>query len=148
VGLRAAADARLVRRTTPYLADSPRGSLSISVPHPRIPTGLVINTIGDETFVRRILDDEAQVVISYVNGAFQDAWATEDRAKDQRPSTWDWSSLRNPPGEASYLGRMLAPNEARESPLRGRFFQVADHVVEDLPEVQAYLSASSSSRQR
>jgi hypothetical protein len=44
-------------------------------------------------------------------------------------------------GSQHYLGRMLAPNEARESPLRGRFFHVADHVVEDLPEVQAYLSA-------
>jgi hypothetical protein len=54
----------------------------------------------------------------------------------------------SPWGSQHYLGRMLAPNEARESPLRGRFFQVADHVVEDLPEVQAYLSASSSSRQR
>jgi hypothetical protein len=37
-------------------------------------------------FVRRILEDEVQLVISYVDGAFQDAWVTEDSAKDEKYS--------------------------------------------------------------
>ena len=39
-----------------------------------------------------------------------------------------------------YLGQMLTPAEARQSPLRDRFFHVADHVVRDLPEVRAFLA--------
>jgi hypothetical protein len=41
-----------------------------------------------------------------------------------------------------YLGRMLTPAEARQSPLRDRFFHVAHHVVTDLPEVRAFLARS------
>jgi hypothetical protein len=101
-------------RLAPYLSDGPSGYLSICVPHPRIPSGLLIETEGDEItigfqewhthgdllggnspeehvsaaleFVRRLLDDELQLVISYVDGAFQDAWVTDDAAKDDRYS--------------------------------------------------------------
>jgi hypothetical protein len=104
----------ILPRLAPYLHDGPEGSLSIAVPHPRIPTGLLINTEGDEItigfqewhthgdmlggdspeqhlraaleFVRRILEDEVQLVISYVDGAFRDAWVTEDPAKDEKYS--------------------------------------------------------------
>jgi hypothetical protein len=49
------------------------------------------------------------------------------------------------PGESpwrahQYLGQMLTPAEARRSPLRDRFFHVADHVVRDLPEVRMFLA--------
>ena len=49
------------------------------------------------------------------------------------------------PGESPwrahrYLGQMLTPAEARRSPLRDRFFHVADHVVGDLPEVRMFLA--------
>ena len=78
-------------RLAPYLSDGPEGSLSISGPHPRIPTGLVIDTAGDEItigfhewhthgdmlggdspeehvsaaleFVLRVLEDEVQLVV-------------------------------------------------------------------------------------
>jgi hypothetical protein len=39
-----------------------------------------------------------------------------------------------------YLGQMLTAAEARQSPLRDRFFHVADHVVRDLPEVRTFLA--------
>jgi hypothetical protein len=42
-------------------------------------------------------------------------------------------------GEA-YLGRMLAPAEVRSSPHRPTFFHIAEHVVEELPEVRAYFA--------
>jgi hypothetical protein len=35
---------------------------------------------------------------------------------------------------------MLTPGEARQSPLRDRFFHIADHVVADLPEVRTFLA--------
>jgi hypothetical protein len=51
------------------------------------------------------------------------------------------------PGESPwrahhYLGRMLTPAEARESPLRDRILHVAHHVVTDLPEVRAFLAGT------
>lgn len=49
---------------------------------------------------------------------------------------WEASPWR---GEA-YLGRMLSPAEVRSSPQRPTFFHVAEHVVEDLPEVRAYFA--------
>jgi hypothetical protein len=98
----------------PYLGDGQQDSLSIRVPHPRIPTGLLVSTEGDEIticfrewhthgdllggsspeehvkaaldFIRRILEDEVQLVISYVNGAFEDAWISDDPAKDEKYS--------------------------------------------------------------
>jgi hypothetical protein len=42
-------------------------------------------------------------------------------------------------GEA-YLGEMLTPSEVRSSSHRETFFHVADHVVEDLPEVYEYFA--------
>jgi hypothetical protein len=41
-----------------------------------------------------------------------------------------------------YLGAMLSAVEARVSPLRDRFLQVADRIVEDVPDVQTFLNAS------
>ncbi|MCI0456441.1 MAG: hypothetical protein L0Z62_05615 [Gemmataceae bacterium] len=46
----------------------------------------------------------------------------------------------SPWGAHHYLGRMLTPAEARDNALREQFFHVADHVVEDLPEVRAFLT--------
>jgi hypothetical protein len=40
-------------------------------------------------------------------------------------------------GEA-YLGKKLEPDDVRRSPYRTRFFEVAERVIEDLPEVQDY----------
>jgi hypothetical protein len=99
-------------RLAPYLEEEPGGSLSIRVPHSRIPTGLLIVTEGDEItigfkqwhthgdmlggnspdehiqaaleFIRSIVEDEVQLVISYVDGAFEDAWVTDDPAKEER----------------------------------------------------------------
>jgi hypothetical protein len=104
----------MLPRLAPYLSDGPRGSLSIRVPHPRIQSGLLIDTEGDEItigfqewhthgdmlggntpeehvnaaleFIRRILDGELELVISYVDGAFQDAWVSDDPAKDDKYS--------------------------------------------------------------
>jgi hypothetical protein len=35
-------------------------------------------------FIRSIVEDEVQLVISYVDGAFEDAWVTDDPAKEER----------------------------------------------------------------
>jgi hypothetical protein len=49
---------------------------------------------------------------------------------------WESSPWR---GEA-YLGRMLSPAEVRASPHRPTFFHIAEHVVDELPEVRAYFA--------
>jgi hypothetical protein len=49
---------------------------------------------------------------------------------------WDASPWR---GE-TYLGDMLSPSEVRASSHRDTFFHIADHVVEDLPEVDEYFT--------
>lgn len=49
---------------------------------------------------------------------------------------WEASPWR---GEA-YLGRMLSPPEVRSSRHRPTFFHIAEHVVEELPEVRAYFA--------
>jgi hypothetical protein len=49
---------------------------------------------------------------------------------------WDSSPWR---GEA-YLGEMLDREQALASPHRPTFFNIAEHVVRDLPEVQGYFS--------
>jgi hypothetical protein len=49
---------------------------------------------------------------------------------------WDSSPWR----QETYLGRMLTPVEARSSPHRPTFFHIAEHVVEEIPEVQAYFA--------
>jgi hypothetical protein len=38
-----------------------------------------------------------------------------------------------------YLGQLLSPNEVRASPHRDTFFHIAEHVAQDVPEVQSYL---------
>jgi hypothetical protein len=48
----------------------------------------------------------------------------------------DWAG--SPWARESYLGRMLNRTEALESPLKPLAFQVADRVLGDIPEVQAY----------
>jgi len=48
----------------------------------------------------------------------------------------DWEP---PPWRAeAYLGQTLSPDEVRSSPHRPTFFHIAELVVQDLPEVQAY----------
>lgn len=49
---------------------------------------------------------------------------------------WQTSPWRN----ETYLGRMLSRSEVRASPHRETYFHIADHVVEDLPEVQSYFA--------
>ena len=49
---------------------------------------------------------------------------------------WQTSPWRN----EFYLGRMLSPSKVRASLHRGTFFHIADHVVEDLSEVQSYFA--------
>jgi len=99
-------------RLAPYLSEAPDGALVIRVPHPAIPSGLVVSTEGDEitvgfrrwhthgellggpsseeqiqaalAFVEQILEDEVSIAISYVDGEFDDAWVTEDPSKEQR----------------------------------------------------------------
>ena len=99
-------------RLAPYLDETDSGALLIRVPHPRIPSGLVLTTAGDEItvgfrtwhthgellggtspedqvrsaleFVRRILDGDVQLVVSSVDGEFHDAWVTDDPLKEQR----------------------------------------------------------------
>jgi hypothetical protein len=51
-----------------------------------------------------------------------------------RLDAWDASPWK---GE-SYLGRLLAPDEVRASPHRATFFEVADRVLGDVPEVRMY----------
>ena len=97
-------------RLLPYLTETDSGSLSISVPHPRIPTGLLVTTNGDEisvgfrtwhthgellggktpeehmhaafAFVEQMLDDEVLIVVSYVDGEFHDAWVSTDPTRE------------------------------------------------------------------
>lgn len=49
---------------------------------------------------------------------------------------WESSPWR---GEA-YLGQMLSPAQVRASSHRPTFFHIAEHVVEELPEVRAYFA--------
>lgn len=49
---------------------------------------------------------------------------------------WEASPWR---GER-YLGVMLDPDQVRASPHRGTFFHIAENVVRDVPEVQAYFA--------
>jgi hypothetical protein len=49
---------------------------------------------------------------------------------------WEASPWRS----EAYLGRMLAPAEVRASPHRATFFHMAEHMVEELPEVRSYFA--------
>jgi hypothetical protein len=49
---------------------------------------------------------------------------------------WETSPWRS----EAYLGEMLSPDQVRASPHRGTFFHIAEHVVRELPEVQAYFA--------
>lgn len=40
-----------------------------------------------------------------------------------------------------YLGQRLSPAAVRASPHRGTFFHIADHIVDELPEIQTYFNA-------
>jgi hypothetical protein len=50
----------------------------------------------------------------------------------------DWKS--SPWRSEAYLGQMLSPEEVRSSPHRAAFFQIAEHIFQDLPEARAYLA--------
>jgi hypothetical protein len=50
----------------------------------------------------------------------------------------DWN--QSPWAAETYLGTMLDRAQALESPLKPLVFHVADHVIADIPEVQAYFS--------
>ncbi len=94
-----------------HMKESQSGTLVIRVPHPRISSGLVITTDGDEitigfrtwhthgelltaapeaqigsalTFVKQILDGDVQLAVSYVNGEFVDAWVSDDPVGERR----------------------------------------------------------------
>ena len=99
-------------RLAPYMSEAREGALVIRVPHPAIPSGLVLSTEGDEITVgfrqwhthgellagtsparqiqaaldllERILEDEVLLAISYVDGEFVDAWVTDDPSKEER----------------------------------------------------------------
>jgi hypothetical protein len=49
---------------------------------------------------------------------------------------WEISPWRR----ETYLGRMLSPDQVRESPRRDDFFHVASHVVQDAKEVADYFT--------
>jgi hypothetical protein len=96
----------------PFMTDTPEGILEIRIPHPRIPSGLIVSTDDDEvsigfrtwhthgdlfggttpeehlrdaiTFVEQILSNQAQIAISQVDGVFADAWVTDDPVKERR----------------------------------------------------------------
>jgi hypothetical protein len=99
-------------RLLPYLKESDSGSLTITIPHSRIASGLLITTDGDEVsvgfrtwhthgellggktpeehmhaafaFVEQILDDEVPLVVSYVDGEFHDAWVSSDPTREEK----------------------------------------------------------------
>jgi hypothetical protein len=50
----------------------------------------------------------------------------------------DWQS--SPWRNEVYLGQMLSPEQVNASPHRATFFDIAEHVVQDLPDVRAYLA--------
>jgi hypothetical protein len=50
----------------------------------------------------------------------------------------EWES--SPWWGEEYLGQMLRPTEVRSSPHRPTFFHIAEHVVAELQEVQAYFA--------
>ena len=92
------------------LSETPGGDLLLVVPHPRIPSGLRLTTEGGEltvgfrswhthgdllggsseeaqiaavvTLVGAILSDRVTVVISEASGRFEDAWLSDDPAKE------------------------------------------------------------------
>lgn len=58
--------------------------------------------------------------------------------RQYRFSLVDWSS--SPWRDETYLGVMLSPDLARQSPMKAEFFHVADHVVMDLAQVREYFA--------
>jgi hypothetical protein len=117
-------------RLAPYMTEGDAGTLTVRVPHGNIPTGLVLTTEGDEVtigfdrwhthgellggasprehllaaldLVERILEDEVQLAISYIDGAFDDAWVVVDPAMEQKYAAPNeqlrigtWSELDN-----------------------------------------------------
>ncbi len=95
-----------------YASEAEGGTLVVRVPHPRIASGLVVTTEGDEvtvgfrtwhthgellggaspqeyatsaiSLVKAILEDQVQLAVSYLNGDFDDAWVTDDPDHEQR----------------------------------------------------------------
>ena len=89
-----------------YASETDGGALIVRVPHPRIASGLVVTTDGDEVtvgfrtwhthgellggaspqehavnaiaLVKAILEDQVQLAVTYRDGSFDDAWVTED----------------------------------------------------------------------
>jgi hypothetical protein len=59
-------------------------------------------------------------------------------ANEFRHSVVDWPE--SPWAHEEYLGRMLDREEALASPMKPLVFHVADHILEDVPEVQAYFA--------
>ena len=55
-----------------------------------------------------------------------------------RHSVVNWPE--SPWASEAYLGRMLDRSEALASPLKPLAFHIADHVLQDLPEVQSYFA--------
>jgi hypothetical protein len=88
------------------LTETPSGDLLLSVPHPRIPTGLRATTAGDDftvgfgawhthadveggipnmvALIARILSDKTTLVVSEEHGRFVDAWVTDDPEAERR----------------------------------------------------------------
>jgi hypothetical protein len=88
------------------LTETPSGDLLLSVPHPRIPSGLRATTAGGDftvgfgawhthadveggisntvALIAHILSDEATLVVSEENGRFVDAWVTDDPEAERR----------------------------------------------------------------
>jgi hypothetical protein len=50
----------------------------------------------------------------------------------------DWEA--SPWREEAYLGKMLGSEQVRSSEHRTTFFHIAEHVIQDLPEVRAYFA--------
>ena len=95
-----------------YLDESGSGALVLRVPHPRIPSGLILSTQGDEVsvglgvwhthgellggsspeehiqsalaLVHRILEGDVQLVVRYLDGEFEDAWVTDDPDREDK----------------------------------------------------------------
>src|SRR5512147_124927 len=94
-----------------YASETNDGALLVRVPHPRIPSGLLVTTQGNEvtvgfrtwhthgemlggaspqehaasaiSLVTQILEGQVQLVVSYLNGEFNDAWVSDDPGHDQ-----------------------------------------------------------------
>src|SRR5512146_1350009 len=89
-----------------YASETDDGALLIRVPHPHIPSGLFVTTDGDEvtvgfrtwhthgemlggtspqehvasaiSLVKQILEGQVHLVVSYLDGQFNDAWVSDD----------------------------------------------------------------------